>query len=505
MSFTGCTPEALLLRTDSKNPATTCKGITTNGRPCRRALATSTASAPLASPSHGNGVLAMLDESNAAAFYCWQHKDQAENLAAHPEQRTTLYPLKERSSIDTLIDRVGVLNLDEEIQRPKKARRRRRRSDEQQLTRRDTLPSGWNGMQGPLMSVPEDVRRAQMHERKDYKYGRSNVKASWSCCIRADDDDPPPPRSRPHKNNVQPQSSAYTSPASMVVPNGHQEVRRKPVPSRQPEMTQRASPSTTNNHSNSQTKTLLSIIPTSLSPQTTSALLAELSRPFSPHDEAGYIYVFWLTPDSEASKPDDETASSLLDDHDYQTSPTRQQRTSHAMQRYASVHKPAGPSTILLKIGRAANVHRRLSQWTKQCGQNITLIRYYPYSPSQRQSQASPASTPPRQVPHVHRVERLIHLELAEKRAQKDVCKQCGREHREWFEVDASKKGLRGVDEIVSRWVRWAEDAENSARGSGATSSGNGRGCLPARYQEEPQVARRGAGAGPAVTVDGYY
>ncbi len=72
--------------------------------------------------------------------------------------------------------------------------------------------------------------------------------------------------------------------------------------------------------------------------------------------------------------------------------------------------------TITLKIGRAANVHRRMSQWTKQCGQNISLIRYYPHctnnnatSPSSSNRRASS----PRKVPHVHRVERLVHLELA--------------------------------------------------------------------------------------------
>ena len=494
MSFAGRTPESLLPRSDSKNPATTCKGITTNGRPCRRALATSPASSPLASPSHGNGVLAVLDESNAAAFYCWQHKDQAENLAAHPEQRTTLHPLKERSSIDTLIDRVGILNLDEEIQRPNKARHRRRRSDEQHLTRRDTLPSGWNAMQGPLMSVPADLRQGQTRKRRDHTHGRSNVRASWSCCIRADDDDSPPPRPRHHRNNVHPQSSAYISPPPMTVPNSHQQVQRKPLPTSRPEMLQRSPPSATSNHSHSHTQTLLSLIPSTLSPQTTSALLAELSRPISPHDEGGYIYIFWLTPDSEASKPDDETASSLLDDDDYQASPTRQRRTSHALQRYASVREATEARTILLKIGRAANVHRRLSQWTKQCGQNITLVRYYPYSPSQKDSQPVSSSSPPRQVPHVHRVERLIHLELSEKRAQKDICVQCGREHREWFEVEASKKGLKAVDEIVKRWVRWAESAADDSPQSNAQHS-----------VREYSYTSKGRAASGLSAVDGYY
>jgi hypothetical protein len=62
-----------------------------------------------------------------------------------------------------------------------------------------------------------------------------------------------------------------------------------------------------------------------------------------------------------------------------------------------------------------------------------------------------------RKVPYVKRVERLIHLELAEKRVMRD-CAACGREHREWFEVEASEKGVRNVDEVVRRWVAWGEN-----------------------------------------------
>lgn len=64
-----------------------------------------------------------------------------------------------------------------------------------------------------------------------------------------------------------------------------------------------------------------------------------------------------------------------------------------------------------------------------------------------------------RKVPHVHRVERLIHLELAGLRAR-DLgrCGECGKEHREWFEVEAAKEALRRVDECVRRWVQWGEE-----------------------------------------------
>ncbi len=63
-------------------------------------------------------------------------------------------------------------------------------------------------------------------------------------------------------------------------------------------------------------------------------------------------------------------------------------------------------------------------------------------------------------MPHVNRVERLIHLELRGMGMGKDAekCADCGREHREWFEVSATKEGLRGVDSVVRRWVQWAEN-----------------------------------------------
>jgi hypothetical protein len=105
--------------------------------------------------------------------------------------------------------------------------------------------------------------------------------------------------------------------------------------------------------------------------------------------------------------------------------------------------------TILLKIGRANNVHRRMNEWTRQCGYSLSLVRYYPYVPS--------SSLPTvRKVPHAHRVERLIHLELAAQRVIKQ-CEACGKSHKEWFEVEASKEGVKGVDEVVRRWVGWAE------------------------------------------------
>jgi hypothetical protein len=168
--------------------------------------------------------------------------------------------------------------------------------------------------------------------------------------------------------------------------------------------------------------------------------------------------MFWLTPESVPAPPPAETASSLLAPPS-RPSPGRR-KTSDVLNTFASaVPNTQNKKTILLKIGRAQNVQRRLNQWTRQCGYNLSLIRYYPYhSTTLSDTNVNELPRTPRKVPNAHKVERLIHIELNEKRAQgSGKCKVCGREHREWFEVAASRDGVKVVDEVVRRWVDWGE------------------------------------------------
>jgi hypothetical protein len=237
------------------------------------------------------------------------------------------------------------------------------------------------------------------------------------------------------------------------------------------------------------TNNLLSLIPPNTSPPTASALLAELTKPISPYDEEGYIYIFWLTPQSK-SAPSETTVRSLLT-----PSPARPRyarRISDVMTEFSfdgnnDLEAPrgggqkgagAGMRTIMLKIGRANNVTRRMNEWQRQCGYALNLVRWYPYvsssnTPSPSPKRQSPGSLYPdlsrppltsgrrssdavHKVPNVKRVERLIHLELAENQVKRR-CTACGKEHREWFEVEASQAGVKAVDETVRRWVGWAE------------------------------------------------
>lgn len=227
-------------------------------------------------------------------------------------------------------------------------------------------------------------------------------------------------------------------------------------------------------------------IPPHLSQSTQARLRAELAKPFSDGDEPGYIYVFWLT-DSPISPS---------------STPGGKQTTAAALLKAAAAAEshPQNTAThprLLLKIGRANNVQRRLHEWITQCGYNLSLVRFYPHvsasatpspatTPGSRRA-AGPPSTPflhtlvGKKVPNSHRIERLIHLELRDEDGRNpDIeCKACGKTHKEWFWIDASRDGLRDVDEVVKKWIDYGEKSAmvtGMGRTSPAKSSGNGNG-----------------------------
>lgn len=462
------TPESILPRSDSRNPASTCRGITVNGKPCRRTMAASnqTGTAP-------KGVVAMLkgQQPDPTIFYCWQHKNQAPQPAEVSSQRkqAQVVTVARKTSIDSLVERLGILEV----------------NDGQRQQRRHTERSARN------QRVYTDRNRPDRRHPKQ--------QSSFCCFTIADDSETMPaakrvtssshgyPQEKPVASRppTTPQRPVFVrDPRSRDSPVVQQ--RSAPVtPRRWSETPQQATPrssdrsqylgtptrpslpSTPNSHS-SQTRPLLSLIPQHLSPQTTALLQTELSKPISNADEEGYIYIFWVTPQKPDSveAPPGDIALNLLPPPGR---PNHSRRTSDALRAAQSIDPrskgSAGqPGTIRLKIGRTSNVHRRLNEWSKQCSHNLTLIRYYPYTNSS--PSPSPARRPDsrhsqghgRRVPHVHRVERLIHIELADQRVKGEgPCAQCNKEHREWFEFTATKDALKLVDDCVRRWVAWGE------------------------------------------------
>lgn len=372
MPFIPHTPESLLTRSDSKDPAATCRGLTANGRPCRRAVSKSATSSP----------------GQSSEGFCWQHKDQAAYVSPPVLQPRAI---RERTSIDTLVDRLGLL----EVEQRKRSRK-------------------------PVSNQEKDQIKDKETRRPRPNRPKPTSGSAFLCCIGDGGNGKAPRPAKPRTHNNLPRSR---------IPD---ELIKRPKISRGPG-----------------SRELLALIPPSLSPQTAGLLLTELAKPVSEFDDEGFIYMFWLTPESLPGTPPLDAAPSLL------SPPQADRRTSDILESFSS--RASNKTTILLKIGRTQNVQRRLNQWSRQCGYNLSLIRYYPYRPS-LSSTSVDVTTSPRKVPNVHKVERLIHIELSSKRApESGKCGACGKEHREWFEVGARRESVKAVDEVVRRWVDWGE------------------------------------------------
>ncbi|KAI1844025.1 hypothetical protein JX266_009891 [Neoarthrinium moseri] len=427
MPFIPNTPESLIGRSDSKNPDTTCRGITGSGRPCRRPLAASPSASPAASRTRVSRLRA--DDPSDPELYCWQHKDQASLSArSSPGPRTTTTPILEtRESLDTLIDRLGIVE----------AQQKKSRKDG-----RGSAPGPRrNSNLGEKVTQAGQGNVSQPPKRKP----KAKQQTSFCCCFKIpvyEEERPARPKPRPL------QSAPAAMGPSAKLPSNQYLAPSSAGP--RPSMAN-SSRRTSAQSATSQTSTYLQLIPPTASPQTASQLMAELAKPISQQDEPGYIYIFWLTPESKPSTPAAEAARDLLAPPS--RSNGRQRRTSDVLQSFATQTANSSKKTVLLKIGRASNVQRRLNEWSRQCGYNLSLIRYYPYI-----STAQPST--PRKMPHSHKVERLIHIELAGaglRLSDRGNCDSCGKAHREWFEVEASRKGITMIDEIVKRWSDWDE------------------------------------------------
>lgn len=148
-----------------------------------------------------------------------------------------------------------------------------------------------------------------------------------------------------------------------------------------------------------------------------------------------------------ASKPNSQI-SSFANFTPYQLKSTKGISISDAL--FMELQKPLGASETKpgfiymfwdkryfgkVKIGRTNDIKRRLKEWNKQCGKTHSYL-----------SQDDRSCI---EMPHVGRVERLIHTELKECR-EKRRCEGCGKLHQEWFgedEVHAVK--------VVRKWQEW--------------------------------------------------
>lgn len=496
MPFIPHTPESLLSRSDSKNPATTCKGITATGRPCKRNIATSARSSPSSIRVARNEVVTIIsaedDEQGARTFFCWQHQEQADTPLSFDDRigmKTSIVQLTQRNSLDTLADRLGILELNHDGASPRKTHGRQHskpvRSQEDTPRNQQNVPARLS-----LSEKPSHHQAKRRGPKDDYPFT-----FLLFCCIQPRKQ-PPTLVPRPAKEMKSPffPTASLPSHVESVPPT-----RPPSTPERQlqPHIhTSRNSYSQTTSLTtttpdrpilprdpSSQTAALLSLIPKTLQPELVADLLKELAKPISASDLEGFIYIFWLTPSTSPS-PSKEITSALLKPGPlpFSSRPSPHDRgSSDLIRNYTASAAAATPgtekSTIFIKIGRASNVQQRMNQWSRQCKHKVTVLRYYPVQSISSSSsspfptpQASPnfkgapstASTsrsPPLKVPHAHKVERLIQLELRNSQVEVN-CEGCGKVHREWFEVEGSRAEVGRVDAVIKRWVNWSLGGE---------------------------------------------
>ncbi|KAM6500623.1 hypothetical protein JOM56_003637 [Amanita muscaria] len=192
-------------------------------------------------------------------------------------------------------------------------------------------------------------------------------------------------------------------------------------------------------------------IPDHLLPETQASLRAEMEKARSSNDTPGYIYTF------EIREPDS--------------------------------------TTIKFKIGRATNHVRRLDQWGKQCGSKEQVrLGIYPEPDAVTSNlRGLQELDDTRKAAWCHRLERLIHLELADLVSAKAYldpawptpktlsksktnntgdtcgdkrpCADCGSVHKEIFEFEKIKNGRykgkeyeRIVKPIIEKWGGFVDD-----------------------------------------------
>ena len=91
-----------------------------------------------------------------------------------------------------------------------------------------------------------------------------------------------------------------------------------------------------------------------------------------------------------------------------------------------------------VKIGlTTVSIQSRFNAWSRECGYTPLLADSFD------------------NVPHIYRVEQLVHFELAKHWRVEKQCQKCSRQHREWFEI-TTEEAVR----IAGLWAEWMSLAD---------------------------------------------
>ena len=107
---------------------------------------------------------------------------------------------------------------------------------------------------------------------------------------------------------------------------------------------------------------------------------------------------------------------------------------------------PTDKKTIHLKVGRATNLNRRMDQWSKQCGSKEQILRgFWPGGMDNSGVAMKGLVQAGPKGPWCHRVERLVHIELA------DLVEHAPYLERGYPNVSTNKEVKKGSKRDVKR------------------------------------------------------
>ncbi|TBU45851.1 hypothetical protein BD309DRAFT_989230 [Dichomitus squalens] len=154
------------------------------------------------------------------------------------------------------------------------------------------------------------------------------------------------------------------------------------------------------------------------------------------------------------------------------------------------IDDPANPDVFHIKVGRAVKLTKRLAEWDKQCQSKQTHLRgFWPSTPEAEAGNLARGRVKVGEPgPYCHRVEKLVHLELADlavnapyldpdfpnmkggsgtgngRAATRAPCPDCGAVHKEIFSFPRAQKGrYKGkeweeiVKPVIEKWGGFVE------------------------------------------------
>ncbi|KAM5542621.1 hypothetical protein V8D89_003582 [Ganoderma adspersum] len=154
------------------------------------------------------------------------------------------------------------------------------------------------------------------------------------------------------------------------------------------------------------------------------------------------------------------------------------------------IDDPTDPDVFHIKVGRAVKLTKRLAEWDKQCQSKQTHLRgFWPSTPDADKGNLARGRVKVGDPgPYCHRLERMIHLELADlavnapymdedypdvkggngsgngRTVVRKPCPDCGAVHKEIFSFPRAKKGqFKGkeweeiVKPVIAKWGLFVE------------------------------------------------